>query len=52
MTRHGPEAALKAAAGEVSSARRARSRQRFQFWTAIASEIEARAQFPSLKGRD
>lgn len=43
MTRYGPEAALKTAAGEKSGARRARSRRRFQFWTAIASEIEARS---------
>jgi len=46
MTRHGPEAALKATAAEISSARRARSRQRYQFWTAIASEIEVRSHLP------
>ncbi len=45
MTRYGLEAALKTAANEKSSARRARSRRRFQFWTAIASEIEARSHF-------
>jgi hypothetical protein len=46
MTRYGPEAALKTAACEKLSARRARSRRRFQFWTEIASEIEARSHFP------
>ncbi len=49
VTRHGLKAALKTAANEKSSARRARGARRFQFWTAIASEIEARAHdgFPN-----
>jgi hypothetical protein len=46
MTRYGPETALKTAASEKSSARRARSRRRFQFWTAIVSEIQARSHSP------
>jgi hypothetical protein len=46
MTRYGLETALKTAASEKSSARRARSRRRFQFWAAIVSEIEARSHFP------
>jgi hypothetical protein len=39
---HGRESALKRAANERASARRARNRQRFQFWQAIFAAIEAR----------
>jgi hypothetical protein len=46
MTRPGLEAALKTAASDKSAARRARSLRQFQFWTAIAFEIEARTHFP------
>ena len=42
-TRHGLEVASKRAANEKSNARRARSRQRFEFWAAIAVEIETRS---------
>ena len=46
MRRSSPEAALRIAVSEKLSARRGRSRRRFQFWTEIASEIEARSHFP------
>jgi hypothetical protein len=40
----GMEKALKRAASEKASARRARSKQRFQFWVAICACIEAPEQ--------
>jgi hypothetical protein len=43
VTRHGLEVAVKSAANEKSNARRARNRERFEFWAAIAVEIEARS---------
>ncbi len=42
MRTQGLECALKRAANERASARRARNRQRFQFWQAIFAAIEAR----------
>ena len=42
MRTQGLECALKRAANERASARRARNRQRFQFWQAIYAAIEAR----------
>jgi uncharacterized protein VirK/YbjX len=51
VTQQGLEAALKTAACEKSSAKRARNRRRFQFWTAIAAEIEARTRDDGLSGR-
>jgi hypothetical protein len=45
---HGAEKALKRVASEKASARRARSRQRFQFWAAISEVITAQ----SRNGRD
>ena len=42
MRTQGLECALKRAANERTSARRARNRQRFQFWQAIYAAIEAR----------
>jgi len=40
----GAEKALKRVASEKASARRARSKQRFQFWVAICEEIVANEQ--------
>ena len=42
MRTQGLECALKRAVNERASARRARNRQRFQFWQAIYAAIEAR----------
>jgi len=39
LKEHGVEKALKRIASEKASARRARSRQRFQFWNAISEAL-------------
>jgi hypothetical protein len=48
LAEHGEKARGKALR-EQQNARRARSRKRFEFWVAVASEIEARRQaLPSI----
>jgi hypothetical protein len=42
LKEHGIEKALKRIANEKANARRARSRQRFQFWVAISDAINSR----------
>ena len=44
---HGVENALKTVTRERDSARRSRSRVRFNYWIAIAQEINSRANAPA-----
>jgi hypothetical protein len=39
--RHGPDGARKIVRQELQRSRRARSRRRFQFWTAVAAQLGA-----------
>ncbi len=39
---HSAMQAFRLAARSIAAARRARSRKRYQFWTAVAAELEAR----------
>jgi hypothetical protein len=41
LTLHGEDAARRLVRQEQQKARRARSRKRFDFWTAVAAEMES-----------
>jgi hypothetical protein len=48
---HGAKVAHQKAIGERTRARRARSRDEFQFWSAVLSEIESAAQEGQSSGK-